>query len=336
VSTSVVNEVINQDDVVLEAVNLQKYFPTGASKLLQRPTQLVQAVDGVSFSLRKGKTLAIVGESGCGKSTLARLLARLIEPTSGSVLLNGENVSTATSKQLLRMRRDIQVVFQDPYACLNPRHSIGQSIGTPIRIQKTMSRTDERHRVFELMDLVGLSTEHYNRFPHEFSGGQRQRAGIARALALQPKVIIADEPVSALDVSIQAQILNLLEKLQADLDLSYVFIAHDLSVVRHIADEVAVMYLGKIVEIGTPEAVYGTPSHPYTRALMSAVPVPNPQLASKRKRIILTGDVPSPVNPPSGCRFRTRCAKVQDICAVEEPLLIDRGQGRLVACHFPD
>jgi oligopeptide transport system ATP-binding protein len=336
VSTSVVNEVINQDDVVLEAVNLQKYFPTGASKLLQRPTQLVQAVDGVSFSLRKGKTLAIVGESGCGKSTLARLLARLIEPTSGSVLLNGENVSTATSKQLLRMRRDIQVVFQDPYACLNPRHSIGQSIGTPIRIQKTMSRTDERHRVFELMDLVGLSTEHYNRFPHEFSGGQRQRAGIARALALQPKVIIADEPVSALDVSIQAQILNLLEKLQADLDLSYVFIAHDLSVVRHIADEVAVMYLGKIVEIGTPEAVYGAPSHPYTQALMSAVPVPNPQLASKRKRIILTGDVPSPVNPPSGCRFRTRCAKVQDICAVEEPLLIDRGQGRLVACHFPD
>ena len=335
-STSVVNEVINQDDVVLEAVNLQKYFPTGASKLLQRPTQLVQAVDGVSFSLRKGKTLAIVGESGCGKSTLARLLARLIEPTSGSVLLNGENVSTATSKQLLRMRRDIQVVFQDPYACLNPRHSIGQSIGTPIRIQKTMSRADERRRVFELMDLVGLSTEHYNRFPHEFSGGQRQRAGIARALALQPKVIIADEPVSALDVSIQAQILNLLEKLQADLDLSYVFIAHDLSVVRHIADEVAVMYLGKIVEIGTPEAVYGAPSHPYTQALMSAVPVPNPQLASKRKRIILTGDVPSPVNPPSGCRFRTRCAKVQDICAVEEPLLIDRGQGRLVACHFPD
>jgi oligopeptide transport system ATP-binding protein len=336
VSTSVVNEVINQDDVVLEAVNLQKYFPTGASKLLQRPTQLVQAVDGVSFSLHKGKTLAIVGESGCGKSTLARLLARLIEPTSGSVLLNGENVSTATSKQLLRMRRDIQVVFQDPYACLNPRHSIGQSIGTPIRIQKTMSRADERRRVFELMDLVGLSTEHYNRFPHEFSGGQRQRAGIARALALQPKVIIADEPVSALDVSIQAQILNLLEKLQADLDLSYVFIAHDLSVVRHIADEVAVMYLGKIVEIGTPEAVYGAPSHPYTQALMSAVPVPNPQLAAKRKRIILTGDVPSPVNPPSGCRFRTRCAKVQDICAVEEPLLIDRGQGRLVACHFPD
>ena len=324
------------DDLILQAFDLKKHFPTGASKLLQRPTQVVQAVDGVSLSLRRGTTLAIVGESGCGKSTLARLLARLIEPTSGSVVLNGVNISTASSKELLKMRREIQVVFQDPYACLNPRHSIGQSIGTPIRIQKTMSRSEERHRVFELMELVGLSHEHYNRFPHEFSGGQRQRAGIARALALQPKVIVADEPVSALDVSIQAQILNLLEKLQADLGLSYVFIAHDLSVVRHIADEVAVMYLGKIVEIGTPDAVYGAPAHPYTKALMSAVPVPNPQVGAKRKRIILTGDVPSPVNPPSGCRFRTRCAKVQDICAVDEPVLIDRGQGHPVACHFPD
>jgi oligopeptide/dipeptide ABC transporter ATP-binding protein len=323
-------------EVVLEALDLKKHFPTGASKLLQRPTQFVQAVDGVSLSLRRGTTLAIVGESGCGKSTLARLLARLIEPTAGSVVLNGVNLTSASAKQVLKMRRDIQVVFQDPYACLNPRHSIGQSIGTPIRIQKTMSRTDERHRVFELMDLVGLSTEHYNRFPHEFSGGQRQRAGIARALALQPKVIVADEPVSALDVSIQAQILNLLEKLQADLNLSYVFIAHDLSVVRHIADEVAVMYLGKIVEIGAPQAVYGAPAHPYTKALMSAVPVPNPQVGAKRKRIILTGDVPSPVDPPSGCRFRTRCPKVQPICSVDEPILTDRGQGHRVACHFPD
>jgi len=304
--------------------------------MLQRPTDLVQAVDDVSLKVVRGSTLAIVGESGCGKSTLARLLARLIEPTSGTVLLDGADVTGASSKELLKLRRDIQIVFQDPYACLNPRHSIGQSIGTPIRIQKTMSRADEKNRVQELMELVGLNIEHYNRFPHEFSGGQRQRAGIARALALQPKVIIADEPVSALDVSIQAQILNLLEKLQADLNLSYVFIAHDLSVVRHIADEVAVMYLGKIVEIGTPEAVYGAPSHPYTQALMSAVPVPNPQVASRRKRIILTGDVPSPVNPPSGCRFRTRCPKVQDICSSEEPMLIDRGQGHRVACHFPD
>jgi len=324
------------DDIVLQAFDLKKHFPTGASKLLQRPTQLVQAVDGVSLSLRRGSTLAVVGESGCGKSTLARLLARLIEPTSGSVVLNGVDITAASSKEMLKMRREIQVVFQDPYACLNPRHSIGQSIGTPIRIQKTLSRAEERHRVFELMELVGLSAEHYNRFPHEFSGGQRQRAGIARALALKPKVIVADEPVSALDVSIQAQILNLLEKLQADLELSYVFIAHDLSVVRHIADEVAVMYLGKIVEIGSPEAVYGASAHPYTKALMSAVPVPNPQSGAKRKRIILTGDVPSPVNPPSGCRFRTRCPKVQDICAVDEPMLIDRGQGHPVACHFPD
>jgi oligopeptide/dipeptide ABC transporter ATP-binding protein len=324
------------DDIILEAFDLTKHFPTGASKLLQRPTQVVQAVDGVSLSLRRGTTLAIVGESGCGKSTLARLLARLIEPTAGSVVLNGVNITIASSKEMLKMRRDIQVVFQDPYACLNPRHSIGQSIGTPIRIQKTMSRTDERHRVFELLEMVGLSAEHYNRFPHEFSGGQRQRAGIARALALQPKVIVADEPVSALDVSIQAQILNLLEKLQADLNLSYVFIAHDLSVVHHIADEVAVMYLGKIVEIGSPEAVYEATTHPYTKALMSAVPIANPQSGAKRQRIILTGDVPSPVNPPSGCRFRTRCPQAQDLCAHEEPLLIDRGQGHRVACHFPD
>ena len=330
------NEQVAQPDVVLEARSLRKFFPTGASKMLQRPTDLVQAVDDVSLTVVRGTTLAIVGESGCGKSTLARLLARLIEPTSGTVLLDGADVTGASSKELLKLRRDIQIVFQDPYACLNPRHSIGQSIGTPIRIQKTMSRADEKNRVQELMELVGLNIEHYNRFPHEFSGGQRQRAGIARALALQPKVIIADEPVSALDVSIQAQILNLLEKLQADLNLSYVFIAHDLSVVRHIADEVAVMYLGKIVEIGTPEAVYGAPSHPYTQALMSAVPVPNPLAASRRKRIILTGDVPSPVNPPSGCRFRTRCPKVQDICSSQEPMLNDRGQGHRVACHFPD
>jgi oligopeptide/dipeptide ABC transporter ATP-binding protein len=322
-------------DVVLQARDLRKHFPTGASKLLQRATDLVLAVDGVSFDLRRGNTLAVVGESGCGKSTLGRLLARLLEPTSGSVVLDGTDLTAAGSKQLLAMRRDIQVVFQDPYACLNPRHSIGQSIGTPIRIQKTMSRADERARVRELMELVGLNPEHYNRFPHEFSGGQRQRAGIARALALDPKVIVADEPVSALDVSIQAQILNLLEDLQTRLGLSYVFIAHDLSVVRQIADEVAVMYLGKIVEIGTPSDVYDNTAHPYTRALLSAVPVADPSVASGRKRIVLTGDVPSPVNPPSGCRFRTRCPKAADICATQEPALEDRGFGHPVACHFP-
>jgi len=323
-------------DLIIEARDLRKYFPTGASKLLQRPTNVVQAVDDVSFGLRRGTTLGVVGESGCGKSTLGRLVARLIEPTAGQVLLDGVDVTAAKPRQLLELRREIQVVFQDPYACLNPRHSIGESIGTPIRIQKTLDRAGERRRVQELMELVGLNPEHYNRFPHEFSGGQRQRAGIARALALSPKVIIADEPVSALDVSIQSQILNLLENLQKEFSLSYMFIAHDLSVVRHIADEVAVMYLGKIVETGSTEAVYSQASHPYTRALMSAVPVPDPQAASGRKRIVLTGEVPSPVNPPSGCRFRTRCPKAQDICAQAEPRLEDKGSGHLVACHFPD
>ena len=324
------------NDVILEARNLRKFFPTGASKLLQRPTDVVQAVDDVSFQLRRGTTLGIVGESGCGKSTLGRLVARLIEPTEGTVLLDGVDVTAAKPKQLLRLRREIQMVFQDPYACLNPRHSIGESIGTPIRIQKTLDRVGERARVRELMETVGLNPEHYNRFPHEFSGGQRQRAGIARALALSPKVIIADEPVSALDVSIQSQILNLLESLQREFALSYAFIAHDLSVVRHIADEVAVMYLGKIVETGSTEAVYERTAHPYTRALMSAVPVADPHGVADRQRIVLTGDVPSPVNPPSGCRFRTRCPKAQDRCAAEEPALIDRGHGHPVACHFPD
>jgi len=327
-------------EVVLEARSLVKWFPTGTSKLLNRPTDMVQAVDGVSFSLDRGTTLAVVGESGCGKSTLGRLLARLIEPTSGSVILDGTDVTAASSKELLALRRDIQVVFQDPYACLNPRHSIGQSIGTPIRIQKTLSRAGEKERVRELMGLVGLNPEHYNRFPHEFSGGQRQRAGIARALALQPEVIIADEPVSALDVSIQSQILNLMEDLQTSMGLSYVFIAHDLSVVRHIADRVAVMYLGKIVEIGEPASVYERTAHPYTKALLSAVPVADPRRAAGRQRIVLTGDVPSPVNPPSGCRFRTRCPKADARCVMEEPVLLARpaesASEHRVACHFPD
>lgn len=323
-------------EVILEATNLRKYFPTGASKLLMRPTDVVQAVDDVSLSLRRGTTLGVVGESGCGKSTLGRLLARLIEPTAGEVVLEGVDVTAAKPKELLRLRREIQVVFQDPYACLNPRHSIGQSIGTPIRIQKTLDRQGEKARVRELMELVGLNPEHYNRFPHEFSGGQRQRAGIARALALQPKVIIADEPVSALDVSIQSQIINLLETLQRDLGLSYVIIAHDLAVVRHIADDVAVMYLGKIVEQGDAETVYASPRHPYTKALLSAAPVADPVRGRARTRIMLTGDVPSPVNPPSGCRFRTRCWKATDICATEEPTLTAGTNGHAVACHFPE
>lgn len=326
----------HSDGIILEARNVQKFFPTGASKLLARPTDVVQAVDNVSLQLRRQTTLGVVGESGCGKSTLGRLLARLVEPTSGSVLLDGIDLTAAKPKELLRLRRDIQMVFQDPYACLNPRHSIGQSIGTPIRIQKTLEKSQEKARVSELMELVGLNPEHYNRFPHEFSGGQRQRAGIARALALQPKVIIADEPVSALDVSIQSQIINLLEKLQKDLGLSYVFIAHDLAVVRHIADDVAVMYLGKIVEYGDSESVYSAPRHPYTKALLSATPVADPKHNRERKRIMLTGDVPSPVNPPSGCRFRTRCWKATDLCATEEPQLNRSVDGHMVACHFPE
>jgi len=324
------------ETVVLECRDLVKHFPTGSSGLLQRPTGAVKAVDGVSLKLVSGRTLGIVGESGCGKSTLARLVTRLLEPTSGQILLNGRDVSSIHGTELREMRQEIQMIFQDPYSSLNPRHSVGQIIGMPIRLQKVLDKVQEKERVQELMGVVGLNPEHYNRYPHEFSGGQRQRIGIARALALNPNVIVADEPVSALDVSIQAQILNLLEHLQASLGVSMIFIAHDLSVVRHIADEVAVMYLGKIVEIGVPAEVYRHPSHPYTKALLSAVPVADPDQASRRTRIILTGDVPSPVDPPSGCRFRTRCPKAQERCSVEEPALIDRGLGHPVACHFPD
>lgn len=321
---------------ILEVRNVTKYFPTGSSRILQRPTAQVKAVDGVSLSLQTGKTLGVVGESGCGKSTLARILTRLIDPSSGSILLNGEDVTRITGSDLRRMRRDIQIIFQDPYSSLNPRHSVGEIIATPMRIQKTVSKSDEVGHVKELMHLVGLNPEHFNRFPHEFSGGQRQRVGIARSLALNPKVIVADEPVSALDVSIQSQILNLMQDLQTKLQVAFVFIAHDLSVVRHIADDVAVMYLGKIVESGPASTVYGHPTHPYTKALMSAVPVANPVAGRKTGRIVLTGDVPSPIDPPSGCRFRTRCWKAKDICASNEPELLDRGDGRVSACHFPE
>ena len=323
------------NDFALEGRNLVKYFPTGSSRFWGRPTNSVKAVDGVSFSLRTGSTLGIVGESGCGKSTLARVLTRLIEPTSGSVVLDGEDITHLSGHDLRLARRKLQMIFQDPYSSLNPRHSVGQIIGAPLEVQKLNPPMGHKARVQEIMNLVGLNPEHYNRYPHEFSGGQRQRIGIARALILEPKVIIADEPVSALDVSIQAQILNLLENLQKELELSFIFIAHDLSVVRHIADEVAVMYLGKIVEQGPSSVVYSQPAHPYTTALLSAVPVADPKKRGAVKRIRLAGDVPSPIDPPTGCRFRTRCWKATDVCATSEPALLPDGSGRLVACHFP-
>jgi oligopeptide/dipeptide ABC transporter ATP-binding protein len=322
--------------IALQAIDLVKHFSTSSSGVLGRATNIVQAVDGVSFTLPTGQTLGIVGESGCGKSTLARLVTRLIDPSSGSVILDGVDITNMSGKALREMRRKLQMIFQDPYSSLNPRHSIGQIIGDPMRIQGIVSKTNEKTEVQELMQRVGLNPEHYNRYPHEFSGGQRQRIGIARALSLRPSVIVADEPVSALDVSIQAQILNLLENLQKDLGLSYVFIAHDLSVVRHIADQVAVMYLGKIVEVGDAATLYSSPAHPYTKALMSAVPVANPSLRHSDKRIRLVGDVPSPIDPPSGCRFRTRCWKATDLCAAVEPLLQADDTGRAVACHFPE
>ena len=320
----------------LEARDLVKYFPAGKSKILGRPTTFVKAVDGVSLAVKKGTTLGIVGESGCGKSTLARVATRLIEPTSGSIHLDGEDITHLSGKKLQIMRRKLQIIFQDPYSSLNPRHSVGQIISGPMVIQKIVPKEGTRPRVQELMEIVGLNPEHFNRYPHEFSGGQRQRIGIARALALNPSVIIADEPVSALDVSIQAQILNLLEGLQKNFGLSFIFIAHDLSVVKHIADDVAVMYLGKIVETGPSSIVYAQPAHPYTKALLSAVPVAEPTHGRNENRIILTGDVPSPIDPPSGCRFRTRCWKAQDLCTQVEPALVLDADGRSVACHFPE
>jgi peptide/nickel transport system ATP-binding protein/oligopeptide transport system ATP-binding protein len=320
---------------ILEVKDLVKHFPLMGGGVIRRRIGDIHAACGLSFDLYPGETIGLVGESGSGKSTTGKAILQLQPPTSGSVKFQGEELVGKSRKQMRAIRRDLQVVFQDPYASLNPRTPVNAIVAEPLQIHG-LYRKQGKERVRELLTVVGLNPEHGNRYAHEFSGGQRQRIGIARALALEPKVMVLDEPVSALDVSIQAGVVNLLEELQARLGLAYLFIAHDLSVVRHISNRVSVMYLGKIVETGTRDAIYERASHPYTQALLSAVPIPDPKLERQRQRIVLEGDVPSPVNPPSGCRFRTRCWKAQAICAEEEPALVDRGQGHPVACHFAE
>ncbi|MEV6587848.1 ABC transporter ATP-binding protein [Streptomyces acidicola] len=323
-------------EILLKVTGLQKHFPIRKG-LLQRQTGAVRAVDGIDFEVRAGETLGVVGESGCGKSTMGRLITRLLEPTAGKVEFEGKDITHLGVGGMRPLRRDVQMIFQDPYSSLNPRHTIGTIVGAPFRLQKVTPEGGIKKEVQRLLSVVGLNPEHYNRYPHEFSGGQRQRIGIARALALNPKLVVADEPVSALDVSIQAQVVNLLDDLQQELGLTYVIIAHDLSVVRHVSDRIAVMYLGKIVELADREALYKAPMHPYTKALMSAVPIPDPKRRSaKSERILLRGDVPSPISPPSGCRFHTRCWKATEICRTTEPPLLELKPGQRVACHHPE
>jgi oligopeptide/dipeptide ABC transporter ATP-binding protein len=318
------------------ARDLVKYFPLMRGVILRRELGRIHAVDGVSLEIAPGEALGLVGETGCGKSTVARLVTRLLEPTSGQVIYDGKDITTWSRRELRSLRREMQIIFQDPYSSLNPRRTVGAIVGEPLRIQGIGTKAERQARVRELLRRVGLNPEHYNRYPHEFSGGQRQRIGIARALVTTPKLIVADEPVSALDVSIQAQILNLLKDLQSEFELTYLFIAHDLNVVRHVCDRVAVMYLGKIVEVAPADELYTRPIHPYTEALLSAVPVPDARARERRRRrVILRGDVPSPIAPPPACRFHPRCPYATDICHEVEPPLVGYGSGHRAACHHP-